>query len=180
MKPGSTVDDPEVAAMVSLSHGPFYSGGGFSNIFPLPEYQRSAVEGYSQKYLNPSPFAPGQYNDSGNARAYPDISANGAFYIVAVDGEFLLIFGTSASAPVVASMITLINDARIAAGKNSVGFLNPIIYNPLFSNAFNDITSGSNPGCGTDGFQAGCGWDPVTGVGTPNFEKLLEIFLLLP
>jgi len=53
----------------------------------------------------------------------------------------------------------------------------------------NDITSGSNPGCGTDGFNATVGWDPVgifmppndlayiytsqvTGLGTPNFMKL--------
>ena len=47
--------------------------------------------------------------------------------LLAVDGQFTLAYGTSASAPVVASMITLINDARIAAGKNSVGFLNPIV-----------------------------------------------------
>jgi len=180
MNPGSTVDDPEVAAMVSLTKGNFYSGGGFSNIFPLPEYQRYAVEEYTRKYLNPSPFAPGQYNDSGNARAFPDISANGAKYLVVMDGQIHLVYGTSASTPVVASMITLINDARIVAGKSPVGFLNPTIYNPAFSSAFNDITSGSNPGCGTDGFNATCGWDPVTGVGTPNFEKLLQIFLLLP
>ena len=47
--------------------------------------------------------------------------------LLAVDGEFIPVFGTSASTPVVASMITLINDARITAGKNSVGFLNPIV-----------------------------------------------------
>jgi tripeptidyl-peptidase-1 len=46
---------------------------------------------------------------------------------LAVDGKFQSVDGTSASAPVVASMITLINDARIAAGKNSVGFLNPTV-----------------------------------------------------
>ena len=38
--------------------------------------------------------------------------------------------------------------------------------------AFNDITTGNNPGCGTPGFNATQGWDPVTGLGTPNFEKL--------
>ena len=48
--------------------------------------------------------------------------------ILAVDGNFSLAFGTSASAPVVASMITLINDARITIGKKSVGFLNPIVF----------------------------------------------------
>jgi len=130
--------------------------------------------------LKHSSLAPGQYNDSGNARAYPDISANGAFFLVVMDSEFHLVFGTSASAPVVASMITLINDARITAGKKSIGFLNPTIYNPVHSGAFNDITCGSNPGCGTGGFNATRGWDPVTGVGTPNFKKLLKIFLQLP
>ena len=32
---------------------------------------------------------------------------------------------------------------------------------------------GSNPGCDTNGFNATKGWDPVTGLGTPNFAKLL-------
>ena len=44
-----------------------------------------------------------------------------------MDGVFTLVFGTSASAPVVASMITLLNDARISIGKKPVGFLNPIV-----------------------------------------------------
>lgn len=43
-----------------------------------------------------------------------------------------------------------------------------------------DITSGSNPGCETRGFTATSGWDPVTGLGTPNFPVLLEKFLALP
>jgi len=181
MKPGSSVNDPEVAALLTFSDGTVFSGGGgFSNVFELPEYQRSAVKRYSRTHLNPSPFAPGQYNDSGNARAFPDISANGVNYVVAVDGNFTLVYGTSASAPVVASIITLINDARIAKGKGPVGFINPTIYNPLFSGAFNDITSGHNSGCGTNGFQATSGWDPVTGVGTPNFKKLKQLFLALP
>lgn len=46
--------------------------------------------------------------------------------------------------------------------------------------AFNDITTGSNPGCNTEGFYAQPGWDPVTGVGTPDFNKLVELWLQLP
>ena len=66
---------------------------------------------------------------------------------LAVDGEFSLIFGTSASAPTVASMITLINDARIGAGKKSVGFLNPTVRFSSFHrwipklNGFTDLQS---------------------------------------
>jgi tripeptidyl-peptidase I len=44
----------------------------------------------------------------------------------------------------------------------------------------NDITNGTNPGCGTKGFSAVEGWDPVTGLGTPNYPKMLELFLGLP
>ena len=44
-----------------------------------------------------------------------------------IDGSFQLVFGTSCSSPVVGSMITLINDARLAAGKGPVGFLNPSV-----------------------------------------------------
>ncbi|KAL0564237.1 hypothetical protein V5O48_017815 [Marasmius crinis-equi] len=88
------------------------------------------------------------------SRAYPDLSANGANYVVAVDGAFSRVFGTSASSPVTGSIFTMINDARIAAGKSTVGFINPTIYSEDFAAAFNDITNGTNPGCGTTGFPA--------------------------
>ena len=63
---------------------------------------------------------------------------------IGVDGTLSLVFGTSASAPVVASIITLINDARIAIGKGPVGFINPVVRSsPLFmiNIAFNDGTA---------------------------------------
>lgn len=49
--------------------------------------------------------------------------------------------------------------------------------NPL---ALNDIQSGNNPGCGTNGFAAVKGWDPLTGLRTPNYAKLLKVFMALP
>ncbi|KAF8964250.1 subtilisin-like protein [Flammula alnicola] len=192
INPGSTVNDPEGACEQVI-----FSGGGFSNIFLMPSYQTIAVKAYIQSHLTPPPFTPGAFNTS-VVRAFPDISANGANtslvsvalqnYILnmrmnsstGIDGQFGLVFGTSASAPVVASMITLINDARIASGKGPVGFINHILYDPIFAPAFNDITTGGNRGCGTSGFNATAGWDPVTGVGTPNFARLLEIFKSLP
>jgi len=106
-------------------------------------------------------------------RGFPDLSANGANYVIAVDGKFTTVHGTSASTPVVASIITLINDARLAKGGKPLGFINPLIYDPSFSFAFHDITDGGNQGCGTAGFNATEGWDPVTGVGTPNMDVLL-------
>ena len=92
----------------------------------------------------------------------------------------------------------MINDARIAVGKSPIGFINPLvglsickrtwtlltfdqqIYASNFTDGFNDITNGTNPGCGTPGYSTSVGWDPVTGLGTPNFPKLLAKWLSLP
>jgi tripeptidyl-peptidase-1 len=167
----STVHDPESACEQVI-----YSGGGFSNVFGIPCYQQAAVNSFFA--LHKPSYNSTQYNNSGDTRGYPDISANGANYVIAVGGSFYLVYGTSASSPVVGSIVTLINDARLAVGKGPVGFLNPVLYaNP---NALNDITSGNNPGCGTEGFSAVQGWDPVTGLGTPNFQKLVDVYLSLP
>ena len=79
------------------------------------------------------------------------------------EGNFTLEGGTSASTPIFASIINRINEERLAVGKNPVGFVNPTLYaNPW---ALNDITNGTNPGCGTVGFSAVPGWDPVSGLG---------------
>jgi tripeptidyl-peptidase-1 len=51
-----------------------------------------------------------------------------------VDGQFGLVFGTSASAPVVGSMLTMINDARLALGKKPIGFINPTVRSPPRAN----------------------------------------------
>ncbi|KAF9282369.1 hypothetical protein BGZ68_006004, partial [Mortierella alpina] len=56
------------------------------------------------------------------------------------------------------------------AGKPTMGFLNPRLYKHAAS--LNDITTGSNPGCNTNGFPAMAGWDPITGLGTLNFAKM--------
>ena len=65
--------------------------------------------------------------------------------------------GTSASAPTVAGLVALLNDARLKRGLSALGFLNPLIYSigALFPDGFNDITEGNNPGCGTLGFNVG-------------------------
>ncbi len=174
MKSGASVtaQSPEQACEEVI-----YSGGGFSNVFAKPSYQSSAVASYFA-WHKPS-FTATQYNNSGCVRGYPDVAANGANYVVAIDGSLELVYGTSASAPVFASMITLINEQRIKAGKSTVGFINPTIYKNGLT-AFNDITTGGNQGCGTAGFTAEVGWDPVTGLGTPKYSKLLSVFMALP
>ncbi|EIW82301.1 subtilisin-like protein [Coniophora puteana RWD-64-598 SS2] len=170
VSPGQTVLDRENACQQVI-----YSGGGFSNYFAVPDYQKAVVAGYLENH--PPPYSKTTYNTTGTSRAYPDISANGANYVVAINGNYSLVYGTSASSPVVGAIITLINDARIAMGKSPVGFINPTIYSSEFQYAWNDVTNGTNPGCGTVGFSSAPGWDPVTGLGTPNFPALLAKWL---
>lgn len=92
---------------------------------------------------------------------------------IVVNGTPGTVDGTSCSSPIFASVIALLNDRLIAAGKPTLGFLNPFLYSTGAS-ALNDVTTGDNPGCGTNGFPATTGWDPVTGLGTPNFPALLS------
>ncbi|KAI0631110.1 subtilisin-like protein [Trametes polyzona] len=153
---------PEVAAA--------FSSGGFSNIFARPAYQDDAVAGYLQKLGNTNK---GLFQTKG--RAFPDVSTQGVQFVIEIDGKAQGVSGTSASSPTFASVIALLNDELLNQGKSPLGFLNPLIYSSGSAAAFNDITAGSNPGCGTDGFPALEGWDPVTGFGTPDFNKLLTL-----
>lgn len=164
----------ETAASVPNSF--YYSGGGFSNLWPTPDYQLATV----QHYFNTTPplqygypYNNSYYNASG--RGFPDVSAVSVNQFLYLNGQPVFLGGTSAAAPIFASIITLINERRIEVSKGPVGFVNPILYQN--ADAFNDITTGNNPGCSTNGFDAVKGWDPVTGLGSPNFEKLLKVFM---
>ncbi|KAH8983898.1 subtilisin-like protein [Lactarius hatsudake] len=153
--------EPEVAASIS--------GGGFSDHFKRPNYQEQAVTAFLQHLGNQYQ---GQYNAT--SRGIPDISAQALRIPIYLKGSHRVGYGTSASAPFVASIISLLNDYLISQGKVTLGFLNPWLYGTGKS-GLTDITSGSNPGCSTDGFSAIEGWDPVTGVGTPDFQRLLAV-----
>ncbi|TFK88148.1 family S53 protease [Polyporus arcularius HHB13444] len=146
------------------------SSGGFSNIFQRPSYQDAAVEEY---LLGLGSTYTGRYNASG--RAFPDVSAHGVNYLINYAGTYESAFGTSMAAPTFASIIALLDDRLLTAGKPKLGFLNPLLYSSASAAVFTDMTSGSNPGCGTDGFPTDVGWDPVTGLGTPDYSELLEV-----
>lgn len=62
VNPGSTVNDPEGACEQVI-----FSGGGFSNIFAMPDYQAAAVTSFLTNH--PPPFTSAQFNNSGKARA---------------------------------------------------------------------------------------------------------------
>lgn len=162
----------------------FGSGGGFSNIYKAPDYQAQAVAKYfsianlSYPYYETADNGSigangGIYNRIG--RGYPDISAIGDRVVLYCHGAPGVIGGTSAAAPAFAAMLTRINEERLAVGKPVVGFVNPVLY--AHPEAFFDVTKGSNPGCDTPGFPATEGWDPVTGLGTPNYPRLLDVFM---
>lgn len=106
------------------------------------------------------------------------MAANGDNIAVYVEGELVTEGGTSASSPIFASLVNRIIEERIKVGKGPLGFINPVLYQ--HPEVLNDIKNGSNPGCGTTGFDAVEGWDPVTGWGTPDYSKLLDLFLSLP
>lgn len=171
---------PEISCS-SDTDGLITSGGGFSGAFRRPSWQKEAVSAYLE---TAGKKAVSGYNREG--RGYPDVSALGHNYIILDGGDEIVVSGTSASSPVFASMITLINDARIAAGKPPLGFLNKALYS-LPASVFNDITEGenkcaaahNNPTCCTQGFSAAKGWDPVTGLGTPKFDALKEALMKL-
>ena len=149
-----------------------FSGGGFSNYFAQPSYQASAVSAWIKG--NHSPGLKGFYNASG--RAFPDVSAQGNNFHVYIAGSDSLVGGTSASTPTFSSVINLVNNELLVKGKKPLGFLNPFLYGAGKA-GLTDITTGASEGCSDVandvGFQAVAGWDPVTGLGSPQFPKLL-------
>lgn len=171
-KPSASYPSPGGEAAIGLS------SGGFSNYWPMPEYQKEAVEAYlEQKGLPPASQG---YNTSG--RAYPDIAAQASNFIVYAGGVPVPdVQGTSCAAPTAAGIFSLLNDLRLQRGQSTLGFLNPLIYQ--HASAFNDITKGSSNGCGlffAGGWPATAGWDAVTGVGTPDYKKLADVVVSLP
>lgn len=152
-----------------------FSSGGFSDYFARPSWQEDAARTYIDS-LNGSHS--GFFNVSG--RGIPDISAVGSKFLIAASGFEWTQSGTSASTPVWAAMIALINDKRLRAGKPVLGFLNPILYSANISAAIKDVVQGSAGSCTwgsnvENGWEAKLGWDPATGLGTPDFPKLLEL-----
>ncbi|HVN03144.1 MAG TPA: S53 family peptidase [Bryobacteraceae bacterium] len=131
------------------------TGGGVSETFPLPSYQTSAGVPVS---VNASRFA---------GRGVPDVAGDAdpaTGYEITVDGQSIVVGGTSAVAPLWAALVALLNQQL---GK-PVGFLNPQIYAPAAQSGFRDITSGNN-----GAYSAASGWDACTGWGSPIGTALL-------
>ncbi|HEV2580578.1 MAG TPA: peptidase S53, partial [Ktedonobacteraceae bacterium] len=141
------------------------SGGGFSAFFSTPSYQQS-LPGAVQQLLN-------------KRRGVPDVAADAdpntglAIYV----NGWTMAGGTSASAPFWAAITAIANQV---AGQ-PLGFLNVGLYklgaSSTYARDFRDITSGNNTrvvnGIIVPGHNAVAGWDPVTGLGSPDAENLI-------
>ncbi|KAJ4374374.1 hypothetical protein N0V83_003115 [Neocucurbitaria cava] len=147
----------------------YSSGSGFSNYFDRPAYQDDVVPDYVDSLGDQYE---GLYNPEG--RAYPDLAAQGLYFAYFWNLTEGVISGTSASTPLTAGIFSLVNDALIASGRPTLGFLNPWLYKKGYK-GLTDITKGFSYGCNVQGFPVTEGWDPVTGFGTPDFPKLLRL-----
>ncbi len=126
------------------------TGGGVSTYFALPDYQQNAN-------------VPEELDTKFKGRGVPDVAGNAdpdTGYNVLVDGQQMVIGGTSAVAPLMAGLIALLNEQ---SGKVA-GYIHPTIYaNPSLCR---DITSGNNKTTSKNtGYTAGPGWDACTGLG---------------
>ena len=129
------------------------TGGGISDVFQIPDYQKKIS-------------LPVSINSTKNkGRGMPDIAANAdseTGYNVLVDGQWSVIGGTSAVAPLMAGLIALSNQKL----GRSVGFINPKLY-AAKSTVFKDITQGNNNTAKVGGYSAKKGWDACSGLGVP-------------
>jgi hypothetical protein len=160
--------------------GVITSGGGFSEYYPVPSWQRSSISTY---FTHAAAAGHTPALGYGAGRGFPDVSLAGVSYAVIIGGGSGTVCGTSASAPAVAAFFSNVNAARMALGKGSVGFVNPALY--AHGGSFmNDIVSGNNRcvvggTCCPQGYYAGPGWDPACGLGSPNYGKMHHILVAL-
>ena len=175
-------------SLVSVRDGMAWTtGASTSNMSsnPTPKWQAAAKSAYLEAYQAELPPAT-YWNQSG--RAVPDVVANGHSALVVIGGRLLPIDGTSVSAPTVAGLVALLNDARLNAERPPVGFLNPLLYalHQTQPGAFNDVVVGSTndgvfeqrgspyPSTCEHGFAARPGYSIATGLGSPNFAAWLD------
>jgi tripeptidyl-peptidase-1 len=169
-----TLGSPEVTC--SYPTALITSGGGFSFYSSMPSWQSTAVNAYIKAQTATLP--PQQYWNASN-RAVPDVSALGHDYLIRNNGVWMDVDGTSCSTPVWAGMATLLNDWLLSNNKAPLGFLNPLLYQlGAQSGYFFDVTVGNNKctesSCCQYGYSAAPGWDATSGLGTPNFQNILN------
>ena len=138
--------------------GGWATGGGVSQTIGLPDYQKAAK-------------IPVSIGTGKPGRGVPDIAMSATNYFTRVQGFEGASGGTSAVAPLMASLVVLLNQAK----KKNVGFLNPFLYANAAKGIVKDVTKGTNAIHDTlKGYSAGPGWDACTGLGTPDGTSILN------
>jgi kumamolisin len=161
------------AAQIALEHtwnramsGGGASTGGYSEYFPLPPYQKEVPNPSQTQIVQPEEF---QSISVKHGRAVPDVAALGdptTGYLILMDGGFHLTAGTSAAAPLWSALIARLNQLMGVR----MGYINPLLYSGIGSSgAFRNIVLGNNLF-----YNAGPGWNPCTGWGTPDGKALLK------
>jgi kumamolisin len=158
---GGTNLDANGATIVSevvwneLANNEGATGGGVSNVFALPSWQTKVQ-------------VPAAMTSTGG-RGVPDVAGDAdptTGYTIRVDGQTMVIGGTSAVAPLWAGLVAVANQQL----GTQVGLIQPAIYAAKAASAFNDITQGNN-----GAFSAGPGWDACSGLGSPIAGKLIPL-----
>jgi len=162
---------------VSFQISDYASGGGFSNVADMPTYQADVVGAYlvSGVKLPPASY----FNAKG--RAFPDVAGLGHNCLCLISSTIEPVGGTSCATPIFSALVSMLNVASIQKTGKTLGFLNPLLYQMYKDDPsiFTDIIKGDNlcteGGCSPSckGFLCTKGWDPVTGLGTPNYQKML-------
>jgi kumamolisin len=163
------VDGAAVSETVWNDHDGWATGGGISNHFSVPAFQRSIV-------------LPANLNGTGRpGRGVPDVAGNAdsvTGYIVLVDGRYQVVGGTSAVAPLYAALIARLNHALGAPVGNLLEKLYAIPAEEA-AEVFRDIVDGDNSvpdsasGPATAGYRATVGWDACSGLGSIHGMALL-------
>ncbi len=160
----ASTDKTSIVTEVAWNKGPRSqgggaTGGGISEVTPVPSWQANAG-------------VPASVNTGFNGRGVPDVAGDAdadTGYKVRVHGQDGVAGGTSAVAPLYAALIALWNQKL----GSPVGFVNPLLYANQAATSFNDITQGTNDTTGNiGGYPAGPGWDACTGLGSPDGARI--------
>ncbi|KIM73806.1 hypothetical protein PILCRDRAFT_92878 [Piloderma croceum F 1598] len=138
-----------------------------SNVDPRFAIFASGDGGVGREPTVNCPLYAGKFNPNGCT--FPNVTTQAVNVEPVNGGKYENDYGTSAASLMFASVIALLNDQCITTRNRPLGFLNPLLYaNPSI---LNDITSDSNP----NRFSSIDSWDPVTGLGTPNYTTLRRV-----
>jgi subtilase family serine protease len=192
-------------AVWNESFAPIATGGGASVVYARPSWQTAVDPGYGDHRLVPDTA----WNAAVNGGVDVWITAYPQFNCANSTGCWTVFGGTSASAPQTAALVALANAARAAAGKASLGFLDPILYSGIGASAYSDVVpehygsapktfAGSEVGVGTvnrsvgdlqdnqlwqvpvAGYPTTTGYDATTGWGTPNGPAFVSDLAAMP